>query len=451
MNLTQKSNELIALFSKNNQCLKKTIKKDTKLDDIFLQIYDDIHTAYYHTYIGCIDNKREARKSHDPKITLTDINTIQDVPYPTKFPLSSFPDEIRNHINVTSKYRLDYNIKTTTYHGNAYRDVTFHFVVEDTDAFEPNKYISYAQDMLAWLHIVDGYAQRDCAKNLDIFLYFTSLGKQMPQSNLHVLGENHANTAFTTTCPSVSEIVIFRAEEWFKVFIHETFHNFALDFSDMSNDDCHKKIKQMFNVKSDINLFEAYTETWAEIMNICFCSYHSLGHNLHDPVIYVPGTPKYAKKQKEFVTTCKQYLNIEQGYSAFQMVKTIGFMGLTYDNLISNAPRDEILRNTLYKEQTNILAYYVIKCILMTNYKDFLFWCDRNNTSLIQFKKTRRNQASMCTFVKERYNSKSFLREISCYEEYTSQMIQKKNTTKKKKTKISYLLSNLRMTLFELG
>lgn len=443
MKLTRKSDELINIFSKNNPCLKKRTRKNDKLDDILMQIYDDMHDAY-RRYIGSPDNKNETKKLNNAVITLSDIETIHDVPYPSKFPLSSFPDEIRNHINITSRYRLDYNVKLSNH-----RDITFHFVVEDTNTFDPNKYIKYAQDMLVWLHIVNEYTQRDCAKKLDVYLYFTSLDKRMPQSNLHVLGENNANTAFTTTCPSISEIVIFREEEWFKVFLHETFHNFALDFSDMNNDDCQQKIKQLFNVESDINLYEAYTETWAEIMNICFCSYHSLDNDLSDPDTYIASNQKDMKKKKLYLTTCKHYLNIEQGYSVFQMVKTIGFMGLTYDNLISSSSQDGLLRDTLYKEKTNILAYYVLKCILISHYKDFLLWCDENNTSLIQFKKTKKNQTLFCLFIKDRYMSSSFLHEILCYEEYTSQLIQK-NRSKKKNAKIHYLLNNLRMSIFEL-
>jgi L-rhamnose isomerase len=67
-----------------------------------------------------------------------------------------------------------------------------------------------------------------------IYIYHTSLLKILPNTNVDILNENNVNTAFTRTCPSNSEIVVFRKEEWFKVFIHETFHSFGIDFASMN-------------------------------------------------------------------------------------------------------------------------------------------------------------------------------------------------------------------------
>jgi hypothetical protein len=58
--------------------------------------------------------------------------------------------------------------------------------------------------------------------------------------------------------------------------MHETFHNFALDFSDMNSQStiCKERILSIFPVNSNVNLYEAYTEFWAEFMNALFCSYY---------------------------------------------------------------------------------------------------------------------------------------------------------------------------------
>ena len=47
---------------------------------------------------------------------------------------------------------------------------------------------------------------------------------------------------------NISEIIIFRNEEWFKVFVHETFHLFGVDFSNMSN---LKKSKDIFTFSAN--------------------------------------------------------------------------------------------------------------------------------------------------------------------------------------------------------
>ena len=52
---------------------------------------------------------------------------------------------------------------------------------------------------------------------------------------INVLEPININGGVSNVCVknSLSEIVIFRREEWFKVLIHETFHNYGLDFSDL--------------------------------------------------------------------------------------------------------------------------------------------------------------------------------------------------------------------------
>ena len=67
----------------------------------------------------------------------------------------------------------------------------------------------------------------------------------------------------------------------------------------------------------------------------------------------------------------------------FQMIKILDFMGLSYNDLYKKTVVSENLRKTQYKENTNILSYYVLTTILLNNYQDFLSWCDTNNISLL--------------------------------------------------------------------
>ena len=110
---------------------------------------------------------------------------------------------------------------------------------------------------------------------------------------------------------------------------------------------------------------------------------------------------------------------------------------------ISNYKDNTIIRNSLYKEKTNILSYYIITLILLNDYPNFLEWCNKNNTSLLQFKKTIGNQVSFCNFIKDNHKSKLFLKNIKCMEKLF------KNVNKDKEN--NYLLKNLRMTICELG
>jgi hypothetical protein len=280
-----------------------------------------------------------------------------------------------------------------------------------------------------WLYILNQYASNSCSNTLTVYFYFTNLEKKIPSTNITVLDEINVNTAFTTTCPKNSEIVIFRKEEWFKVFIHETFHNFGLDFSGMNTDYATKCVLNIFKVDSEVNLYESYTECWAEIMNALFCSF------LHS---------KDKNNIEEFLTLSEIYINFERSYSFLQLVKTLNFMGLDYSDLYSNNQRSKMLRDNLYKENTNVLAYYIIKTILINNYPSFLLWCKDNNFSLLQFKKTLANQKEFCKFIEKKYKTKSLLENIS----NTQDFLNKLNVNDKK---YNYILSNLRMSICELG
>jgi hypothetical protein len=154
------------------------------------------------------------------------------------------------------------------------RNINIIFITED-DNIETliDTYNNYVDYMLVWLYIADIYSSKKCVKQLKIFIYHTSLLKILPDTNIEILNQNNVNTGFSRTCPSDSEIVIFRKEEWFKVFIHETFHNFGLDFSSMNVIPCNEMILKLFPVNSEVTLYEAYTEFWARIINALFCSF----------------------------------------------------------------------------------------------------------------------------------------------------------------------------------
>jgi hypothetical protein len=121
-------------------------------------------------------------------------------------------------------------------------------------------------------------------------------------------------------------------------------------------------------------------------------------------------------------------------------------MGLQYEDLYSTSEHSKVLRDHLYKERTNVLAYYIIKTILINNYQSFLSWCKTNNILLMQFKKTPLNQNEFCRFIEKNYKTKNMLVTI-----HNTQIFLNKLINKKQNTNTQYLLSNLRMSICELG
>ena len=417
MKLTKASKNLMSFFLKNNCCTNNVPEtKETKM--ILTELYNDILEAYQ--YLLSIKNS----KTSFYNVNIKKIQHAYQITKPKTFNSNSFPEEIRKHIDELSLSEISYTFSLFE------RNIKVHFIVEE-DNVELNleKYNKYIHSIIMWLHILNQYASKQCSSNIIIYFYFTSLEKKLPHSNILILNENNVNTAFTRTCPKDSEIVVFRKEEWFKVFIHETFHNFGLDFSDMNTSASTGHILNIFPVKSDVNLYESYTEFWAEIINILFCGFFMV---------------KNKNNIEEFLSVVEILLHFERSYSFFQLVKTLQFMGLQYKDLYSKTSHCKILRDTMYKEKTNVLSYYVIKTILLNNYPSFLLWCKKNNLSLLQFKKTLANQEAYCKFIEKNYKTTSML---NCIRETEKCLIKYNDRIGNNK----FLLNNLRMTICELG
>lgn len=416
MKLSKKSKQLMSFFTKNNiPPIHDTLNSNL----IFQELYHDIVESY--KFLLLFKKKDNYYNLKTKKI----ISSTQIIK-PKNFNSQSFPEAVRKHIDESMMSEICYTFTILN------KNINIYFIVEDDDIeLKLYTYNKYVDNIVMWLYILNQYASKLCAQSITLYFYFTSLEKHLPNSNISILNEINVNTAFTSTCPKDSEIIVFRKEEWFKVFIHETFHNFGLDFSDMNNDNIHRCILSIFNVKSNVNLYESYTEFWAEIINAIFCSFIAL---------------KDKTNFDEFLSNSYFYINFERSYSFFQLVKTLNFMGLQYSDLYSKTEHSKTLRDHLYKEKTNVLSYYIIKTVLLNNYISFLLWCKTNNLSLLQFKKTISNQNKYCEFIQKNYKTKNMLQSIHNTELFFNKIIKQKN-----KQNIQYLLSNLRMSICELG
>ena len=419
-----KNSEILMSFFLQQKCINHSTQ-NSKTNNILSKFYNDIKHAD-----GFITNKINTNGIDFYNLKIKQIKTINQIPKPKSFSSYSFPKEIMEYIINNMLYELLYSFSLFD------RDIKIYFVINDNPEYQIELYNEYIKKILNWLFVINKYSSKTCSKQLVLYIYFTPLEKKLPSSNNIVLNEINVNTAFTTTCPINSEIVIFRKEEWFKVLIHESFHNFALDFSDMNITESTNRILSIFKVNSDVNLYEAYTEFWAEIMNAVFCSYY-LSEN---------------SNITEFLSNCEFFINFERSFKIFQMIKILDFMGLTYNDLYSSTNNSIKKRETLYKENTNVLSYYIITTILMNNYQDFLLWCDTNNSNTIQFNKTNENINKFCDFIEENYKIKSIIHSSNCIQKtYLSVKSKKINKQNKQNKNLDYILNNMRMSICELG
>lgn len=446
----------------NDECKKRiqsgmNLKVKEKTIRIFLKLLEDLQEV--DQWIQ--DHHDEIWNQLQP-IYIKRIHSVLQIPKPRYFNTKSFPEMVRKHIDTYALTDVEFGFSLYD------RKFKLHFVLEGEASPTIIKRLQQSiLHIILWLGLLNKHAGTDsksCSKTLTFYFYFTSMFKTLPENNIEVLNQHHVNSAFTSTCSASSEIIIFRKEEWFKVLIHETFHNFALDFSGMNNHECHQIMKELFPVKSEINLFEAYTEFWAETLNVLIGNFLFLKEKKmkerkikerkmiaqRKKTATNQNTPQrkidYNEKDKEiFLKNSFLLMELERSYSFFQMVKVLHFMGLRYYDLYSNTRQSVMLREIMYKEKTNVLSYYVIKTILISDYGTFMEWCDHHHSSLLNFKKTKEHQLEFCKYIAQHYQTSTMLKGVMCSEEmYYSEL---------KKKKLSqfdeFLRNTMRMTLFE--
>lgn len=355
-----------------------------------------------------IDIKRQYIESHEN--------------IPKSYDHNYIPTSVLNAINSMKKAAYLYTFKLKDRQGK-YKEYQVAFVYPTDKDYSETIFTDRIHKVIMWLYVANVFASHECSRKMNVFIYFTDLEKRLPTNN-KMIGQEHANTAFTTSCKVTTEINIYREEEWFKVFIHETFHNLGLDFSSMIENLSKRCILSIFPVESDVNLFETYCETWAEVINIMF-------------IVFLSNKNK--ENLDKMIHKTEQLLHIERVFSLFQCVKVLHFFGLSYNELHEKTEKNNVARSHKFKEKrTNVLSYYILKSIYMFYINDFIEWSILHNKESINFKKDPATVISYCDFIREHYKEKSLLRSISVIESWFQQ-----------NNKCNIECTTLRMTLFE--
>lgn len=186
--------------------------------------------------------------------------------------------------------------------------------------------------------------------------------KQMPRGD-EVIGMDHVNTGYAQRC-SAAPFVVYREDEWVKVFIHECFHYFNLD------ENMDEVALPMFQVRQKVALYETYCEVWARLLNCRL-------------VAAFTGLP------------VAKLIHEERRYSVYNMVKVLAHMGLTFGDLATPAA-------ARYAEATNVFAYIVLAAILMNDPAAFE----------AEFRGFRGSNAQIVSMVSQQMGSASFLTEV---------------------------------------
>ena len=326
---------------------------------------------------------------------ITKINVLSQIPKSKIHDSRFLPKEIVDFINDDSLYFFQFHCIINN------REINIYFVLfEEITEKIIYELKHYARMIYIWIYVIDIYSSKNCSKNLNLYIYLTPFKKFLPSNLLKPLDAEHVNTAFTTGCKAFTEIVIFRKEEWFKVFIHETFHNFGLDFSDMNLNEMNNKLTNNFNVDINFNVYESYCETWARIINCLFYSFLS------------------SNNKRDIMKSFYKNMKLEVCHSLIQCIKIIYFMNLSYDLITNVSSENKTICNYLYKEKTSVFSYYIITCLLMNNYHEFLHWCKENNTNVLLFNKTLSNVDSFIELITKTSKNSNIKKNIKICEDY---------------------------------
>lgn len=329
------------------------------------------------------------------------------------------PEKIKQKIKETIKHGFIYTFKIEN------REFEVAILYQENNRFNIKDAI---KRVYMWLFVSNFHAPAKCSQKMNIYLYLTDEKKLLPTKLREHIGEENANSAATTSCQKVTEINLYRDEEWFKVLIHETFHCLGLDFSEFDKEQTNKCILELFPLKSDVRLFETYCEMWAEIINVMFISHF---------------TTKVENQDLKIKKMIKM-LEREQEFSLFQCAKVLNYFGLSYTELYEKTSISHTNRVQKYKEETHILSYFIIKSLMMFFANEYIEWAVNHNGNTINFGKEPtildKNLTEYCGFVREHYQNPEYIDALNSLDIWFSK-IKKYNHVE---------LQTLRMSLHEI-
>ena len=475
-------------YKKLTQMNKKQLTGNAKnrrqyeINDVLLSFYDMIDNEFRFFKEG--DNNNNNNNSHFNSIfkhKLENIRTTSDKSLERRLlsileNTNYIPTSIVTYIKEKFTYVLTYLFRI-----NETRSAKVNFIIFEDSIYEINnikkKSASYFKNAVLkiylWLKIASKYAAKECAPILECFIYLTPFKRSHPLFSKEKENDNkqdayedyeeyeelyhhvntrrgvgvgvggvlkpiHINGGVSDLCKPSGHVIVYRKEEWFKVFIHETMHNYGLDFAEMDISEANGLLHKIFTIQKSVKLYESYCEIWARIMNVVFETYFDInsrakfssrttrknfidnlklnentGGGEGGEISEISATSiKSARNRKKFVKQFYNYLQYESLFSLFQSIKILNYMGLDYNIITNCTDSNYIVAKKLYKEETNAFAYYIIVSILLSSFNNFILWCIDNNTNVIQFKKNKNNINNFVQFIYKNYKKNELLNTI---------------------------------------
>ena len=246
------------------------------------------------------------------------------------------------------------NCKIVTYE-NVIKGKTyvFDFIIYD-NKISIKKLDLVVENMLLFLQVLIAISNNEMKNGQHITFFLTPFQKKLNSNNHIILGAKNVNSGFTYPNLENGITFIYRMEEFFKVFVHESVHYYGIDkalHKDFNSNANYNKFVDLFSISNKnfnaIGINEAITEFWTFMLYLCVISYKK-DINISD-----------------FIYKFERLYKLELIHLIFQLVKILNYNKLTYNQFISKS-------NTHYNESSHIFSYYIVKTLLVYNHEELL-------------------------------------------------------------------------------
>ena len=279
------------------------------------------------------------------------------------------PENVRRVSTYTDVRKVQFRIGDT--------NITLHIYSKEDTSYFVKEIIPVIQFVVCLFGVP--------SKSITFYYYLLDVKKEIRKNMSYMyLGREQVNSGSCSTNYFNSTITIWRKEEIVKVTIHEMIHALVRERVDDSSELIdHYQMK--YNMTSEkVKVDETFTEIWANILNVFLLS------------MKVPEgeTPNMNDKYSLFL----DLLQTEKQFCHFQSQKIKDVLS------IQEGKRNYVKKIDINKE-TNVLAYYIIRCEVFSNLPAFLKLCRENNEDYI-FMKNKELWFSILIKLKQRKKMK---------------------------------------------
>ena len=238
-NLSQNTLKIIDILN-NNKIIKKKLSISSILKNkFFLDLYNKLTIIFQDIKIEKIEIKEIFQH---PNLYLTDNDFTSN--------------NIKN--NIIKKLKYSYEIKNSN-------NTIIYFSKKKIIKKEP-KIIYHMFFIIKLLKIL--FHRQNISQKIIFFETFEK--KKLPKKNKVILGPNEVNSGLTfLDIHKNGDIILYRKEEALKVLIHELIHSNLIDKEIIFSQKI-KNFSNIFCVKYEILLNEAFTETYATIIHLFY-------------------------------------------------------------------------------------------------------------------------------------------------------------------------------------